>query len=94
MVDIVFCLRKGIHCLQGEGHETIVYSNHHNLTYFKTAISLNRRQARWAEELQAFNFDLFYRKGLLNHKADTLSKCPVFTSKEGGMTAAGNQTLL
>jgi hypothetical protein len=69
-------------------------SDHQNLTYFKTAVSFNRRHARWAEELQTYNFDLFYRKGSSNQKADTLSRCPAFTSREGGPTAAGEQTLL
>ena len=55
---------------------------------------MNRRQARWAEELQSYSFDLFYRKGSSNQKADTLSRCPAFTSREGGTTAAGQQTLL
>jgi hypothetical protein len=55
---------------------------------------LNRRQARWAEELQSYTFDLFYCKGSSNQKANTLSRCPVFTSTEGSTTAAGQQSLL
>jgi hypothetical protein len=94
MLAIVFSLRKWRNFLQGAEHKTIVYSDHQNLTYFKTAVSLNRTQARWAEELQAYTFDLFYRKGSSNEKADTLSSCPAFTSREGGTTAAGQQTLL
>jgi len=94
MLAIVFSIRKWRHFLQGAEHKTIIYSDHHNLTYFKTAVSLNRRQARWAEDFQSFNFDLFYRKGSSNLKADTLSRCPEFTSGEGGTMAAGNKTLL
>jgi hypothetical protein len=94
MLAIVFSLRKWSYFLQGAEHKTIVYSDHQNLTYFKTAVSLNRRQARWAEELQSYTFDLFYRKGSANQKADTLSRCPAFTSREGGTTAAGQQTML
>jgi len=94
MLAIVVSLRKWRYFLQGVQHKTIIYSNHQNLTYFKTAVSLNRRQARWAEELQSYDFDLFYRKGSSNLKADTLSRCPAFTSKEGGTTAAGQLTLL
>jgi hypothetical protein len=44
--------------------------------------------------LLSFNFDLFYQKGAANAKADTLSRCPVFTFREGGMMAAGKQTML
>jgi len=94
MLAVVFSLKKWRYFLPGAEHKTIVYSDHQNLTYFKTTVSLNRRQARWAEELVSFNFDLYYRKGSANQKADILSWCPAFTSKEGGTTATGNQTLL
>ena len=55
---------------------------------------MNRSQAKSAEELQAFNFDVYYWKGSSNQKADLLSRCLAFTSKEGGTTAAGQQMLL
>jgi len=94
MLAVVFCLKKWRYFLQGATHKTIVYSDHQNLTYFQTAVSLNRRQARWAEDLVSFNFDLYYRKGSANQKADILSRCPAFTSKEGGTTATGDRLLL
>jgi len=94
MLAVVYSLKKWRYFLQGAIHNTIVYSDHQNLTYFKTAVSLNRRQARWAEDLVSFNFDLYYRKGSANQKADILSRCPAFTSKKGGTTAVGNNLLL
>ena len=94
MLAIVFSHRKWRYFLIGAKHKTIVYSDHQNLTYFETAVSLNRRQARWADELQTLSFDLYYRKGSSNQQADTSSRCPAFTSKEGGTTAAGQQTML
>jgi hypothetical protein len=94
MLAIVFSLRKWRYFLQGAEHKTIVYSDHQNFTYFKTAVALNRRQARWAEEPQAYTYDLFYHKGFSNQKTDTLSRCPAFTSREGGTSAAGQHTLL
>jgi hypothetical protein len=94
MLAIVFSLRKWCYFLQGAYHKTILHSDHQNLTYFMTAVSLNRRQARWAEELQTYNFNLFYCQGSSNQKADTLSRCPAFTTREGGTTAAGQPTLL
>ena len=66
MLAIVFSLRKWRYFLQGTQHKTVVYSDHQNLTYFTTAVSINRRQARWVEELQSYSFDLFYRKGSSN----------------------------
>jgi len=59
MLAIVFSLQKWRYFLQGAQHKTIVYSDHQNLSYFETAVSLNRRQARWAEQLQSYSFDLF-----------------------------------
>jgi hypothetical protein len=94
MLAVVFALRKWKYCLQGAQHKMIIYSDHHNHTYFKSAVSLNRRQARWAEELLSYDFDLVHRKGSSNQKADILSRCLAFTSREGGMTAAGQQLLL
>ena len=75
-------------------HNTIVYSHHQNLTYFKKAVSLNRRKARWAEELISYKFNQFYHKGSSNHTSDILSRCPALTSRDGGTPAAGPQTLL
>jgi hypothetical protein len=94
MLVVVFAFRKWMYFVQGAQHKTILYSDHQDLTYFKTAISLNRRQARWAEELLSYSFNMFYRKGSSNQKADMLSRCPAFTSREGSTTAAGQQTLL
>jgi len=37
----------------------MIYSDDQNPIYFKTVVSLNRRQARWVEDLQTFNFDPF-----------------------------------
>jgi len=94
MLAVVFSLNKNRHFLQGAVHKTTIYSDHQNLTYFKSAVLLNRRQARWAEDLKQYNFVLLYRKGSSNAKADILSRCPAFTSKEGGTTSATNQSML
>jgi len=94
MLAVVFSLWKNWHYLQGAVHKTTIFSDHQNLTYFKTAVLLNRRQARWSEELKQYNFQLLYRKGSSNAKADILSRCPAFTSREGGTTSATNQSML
>jgi hypothetical protein len=75
-------------------HKPIVYSDQQNLTYFETAVSLNRKQANWAEEFQTFCLDLFYKKGSSNLKANWLSWCLELTSNDRGTTAPGIQTLL
>ena len=94
MSGIVFSLRKYCHYLQGAEHKTRIFSDHQNLTYFQSTILLNRRQARWAEDLKQYNFQILYRQGSANVKADTLSRCPAFASREGGTTSATNQTML
>jgi len=94
MLAVVFSLRKNRHYLQGAEHKALIFSDHHNLTYFKSALLLNRRQVRWAEELKQYNFQLLYWKGSSNAKADILSRCLVFTSKEGGSTSETSQAML
>jgi len=47
LLAIVFSLKKWMPFLQGAEHKMIVYYNPQNLSYFKTAISLNRSQARF-----------------------------------------------
>ena len=90
MLAVDNSLNKNRHFLQRATHKTIIFSDHQNLTYFTTAILLNRRQARWAKQLKQCNFDLLYRSGTSNAKADILSRCPAFTSKEGGTSSAPN----
>jgi len=94
MLAVVFSLQKNRHYLQGAEHKTTIFSDHQNLTYYKLVVLLNQRQARWADDLKQYNFQLLYRKGASNAKADILSRCTAFTSREGGTTSATNQTML
>jgi len=41
---------------EGATHQVQVYSDHQNLEYFTTTKVLNRRQARWAQELAGIDF--------------------------------------
>jgi hypothetical protein len=54
----------------------LVLTDHKNLEYFTTTKLLNSRQARWAEELAAFDFTISYRPGPLNVRADALTRRP------------------
>ena len=49
--------------------------DYENLKYFMITKKLNRRQARWAQYLTSFDFDILYRKGSLN-PADDPSRRP------------------
>jgi len=56
----------------GAPEEIVVFADHKNLQYFNTTKLLNRRQAGWAEILSQFNFQIVYRPGEKNGKADAL----------------------
>jgi hypothetical protein len=62
--------------LSGTNHQVKVYTDHKNLTYFTTTKDLNKRQTRWSEFLSEFNFQIIYRKGKDNGRADALSRRP------------------
>lgn len=56
-----------------EGVKFKVVTDHHPNTFFSSQIHLSRRQARWSEFLQQFDFDWQYRPGRTN-VADPLSR--------------------
>ena len=57
---------------EGAAHQVQVFSDHQNLEYFTTTKILNRRQARWAQELVGIDFHIYYRPGTQNGKPDAL----------------------
>ena len=77
-----------------EGHpETIeIWSDHQNLTYFKKAQKLTRRQARWALYLTRFHFILRHKPGKTMLTADPLSRRP--DHEEGVNSDNADQILL
>ena len=58
-----------------EGLHSIVITDHNPLIYLQTQPHLSRRQARWSEYLQMFDFEWRYRPSRQNH-ADPLSRLP------------------
>jgi hypothetical protein len=86
MLAIVYAMKQWRCYLQGAIYTTVVYSDHIHHQYFNETNQLNRQQARWAETLQEYNFRIVYRKGIENGIADALSRCPEFTTREGGTT--------
>ena len=52
----------------------MVYSDNKNLSYFTTTKKLNQQQVRWAELLASYDFQIHYRKGSENGRADALSQ--------------------
>ena len=58
----------------GNPHKTLVNTDHNNLTYFKVAWKLNRKQARWMQELVEFDFKLQHIPGKRHIPANFLSR--------------------
>ena len=70
---------------QGATHQVQVLLDHHNLEYFTTTKVLNRRQARWAQELAGIDFKIFYRPRSQNGKPDALSSRWEYHPEKGGV---------
>lgn len=60
--------------LQSVENPVQVYSDHQSLEIFMRTKKLTARQARWAEYLSQFNFQLEYRTGKANGQADALTR--------------------
>jgi hypothetical protein len=84
MTAIMAAFKEWEHLLRSTGDQVVVYSDHKNLEYFNSSKILNRRQHRWAEFLQPFNFKVVYREGRLNEKADVLSRRRDYRPEGGG----------
>jgi hypothetical protein len=69
---------------EGALHQVQVFSDHQNLEYFTTTKVLNRRQARWAQELAGIDFKIYYRPGSQNGKPDALSRRSEYRPEKGG----------
>jgi len=60
--------------LQSTARKVKIYTDHKALEYFMTTKRLTARQARWAEALADYHFEIMYRKGKNNGKADALTR--------------------
>ncbi len=59
-----------------EGSDFTVVTDHNPLVHLPTQPNLSRRQVRWSEYLQRFNFKWVYKSGKGNSAADALSRKP------------------
>lgn len=71
---VKLALEEWRHWLEGAKHPFIVWTEHKNLEYIRSAKRLNSRQARWALFFTRFNFSITYRPGSRKIKADALSR--------------------
>eukprot|EP00253_Pinus_taeda_P022079 PITA_22079 len=56
------------------GRKFLLLTDHHSLTNYFSQPTLNARQARWADFLSGFDFDIRHLKGKENRVADALSR--------------------
>ena len=74
LLAVVHALRTWRYYL--DGTHFIVYTDHATLRHFPTQPKLTRRQARWMELLQEYDFDFKYKRGSDNIVPDALSRRP------------------
>jgi len=74
LMAIVEAFKEWRHYLSGTTNQVKVYTDHKNLVYFTSTKELNKRQTRWSEFLSEYNFEIIYRKGSDNGRADALSR--------------------
>uniref|UniRef100_A0A146SAR5 Gypsy retrotransposon integrase-like protein 1 n=1 Tax=Fundulus heteroclitus TaxID=8078 RepID=A0A146SAR5_FUNHE len=86
LLAVKLALEEWRHMLEGAKLPFLVWTDHKNLEYLKTAKRLNPRQARWALFFDRFNFSLSYRPGSKNVKPDALSR--MFESEESNDQAS------
>ena len=71
---VVYTLKIWRPYLVGSIHKILINTDHNNLTYFKVAQKLNRRQAQWMQELAEFDFELHHVPRKKHIPADFLSR--------------------
>ena len=76
LLAIIRALDEWRHYIQGSPHTTMVLSDHKNLTYYREAKKLNRRQARWSLYLSEFDIKLVHTPGTKMVQSDALSRRP------------------
>ena len=74
LLAIIVALKEWRHYVHGNKFRVI--TDHHSLKWIKSQPRLSRRQARWSEFLQEFEFDIEYKSGKQNVVADALSRHP------------------
>ena len=74
LLAIIRALEEWRHYIQGSPHTTTVLSDHKNLTYYRDARKLNRRQAQWSLFLSEFDVKLVHISGTKMVQLDALSR--------------------
>jgi hypothetical protein len=91
LLAIIYAVKAFRYLLLGAQEKFLIRSDHENLKYFKSPLTISARQARWHEFLQDYNFELIHFPGKSNTIADLLSRRKDF---EGGVNPNKSVTLL
>jgi len=84
---IIKTLEEGRSECKGASYPLQRLPDHQNFEYFMTKKRLNRRQAWWSQILTTFEYQIVYRPGISNRKADALTRRP------GDLPEGGDQWL-
>jgi len=82
LLSIIRALETWRHYLLGSQHLVTIFSDHKNLTYFRTTQKLNRQQAQWSLLLFQFNLKLVHVLGSQMVQSDALSQQPDLAPEE------------
>ena len=74
LLVIIRGLEEYRHHLEGHPHKIEIWSDYQNLTFFRTAQKLTRRQARWALYMTHFDYILYYKLGKTMQAKNPLSR--------------------
>lgn len=72
LAAVIHTLKMWRHYLMGR--KFLLLTDHHSLTNYFNQPTLNTGQARWADLLSGFDFEIKHLKGKENHVADALSR--------------------
>jgi len=76
LMAIIKALKEWRPECEGARYPLKLITDRKNLEYFMTKKRLNRRQARWSEFLTRSDYEIVYRPGKSNGKADALTRRP------------------
>jgi len=74
LLTVIQRLEEYRYHLEGHLYKIEIWSDYQNLTFFRTAQKLTRRQARWALFMTHFDFVLYHKLGKTMQAKDLLSR--------------------
>jgi hypothetical protein len=80
LLAIIRALKAWRHYLEGNLHPVIIFTDHKNLLYFRSAQNLTCCQARWQLTLNEFDLELHHVPGTKLAAPDALSRRPDHSS--------------